>query len=180
MENCSTKSERKVLIIGYGNSLRGDDAVGPFVASHLGGFAVHQLTPELAENLAMADHAVFIDARQDLAPGAVDIRPLSGGAVMTHYCTPEYLLQLAREVYGRAPNSVLVGIGADSFELGAPLSPAVLQAAREIETDLSAVLSAYNNEEIATLDVFEELHPQAQAPEDWWTAEFKARLPGFY
>src|SRR5215831_10583842 len=125
MENCSTRPERKVLVIGYGNPLRGDDAVGPFVASRLGGIVVHQLTPELAEPLASADLAIFIDARNDLLPGAVDVRPLGGSPVMTHYCTPAYVLHLARQVYGRAPESVLVGIGAESFEWGAPLSPVV-------------------------------------------------------
>src|SRR5262245_59467406 len=125
MENCSTKSERKVLIIGYGNLLRGDDAVGQYVASRLGGIAVHQLTPELAEPLASADLAISIDARHDLPPGEVDIRPLECDPVMTHYCTPGWLVHLARAVYGRCARAVMIGIGAESFELGAPVSQAV-------------------------------------------------------
>ena len=53
---------RPALVIGYGNTLRGDDAVGPRAAAavHGGGLpgvdalAVAQLTPVLAEPLAAA------------------------------------------------------------------------------------------------------------------------------
>jgi hydrogenase maturation protease len=140
MENFWTKSERKTLIIGYGNPLRGDDAVGPLVASRLGGIVVHQLNPELAEPLAAASLAIFIDARQDLSPGSIEICPIEGSRVLTHHCTPAYLVQLARDVYGRAPHALLVGIGAESFECGASLSQSAgrgaRRAAREIERRL--------------------------------------------
>jgi Ni,Fe-hydrogenase maturation factor len=48
-----------ILVIGYGNELRGDDAIGQWVARAV---AAHQLTPELAEDLAHTDYAVFVDA----------------------------------------------------------------------------------------------------------------------
>ena len=112
------------LIIGYGNSLRGDDAVGPCLATTLGGLAVQQLVPELAECLASEERVVFIDARTDLAPGDVQIMPVDGDSASSHWCSPVWLLRLALEVYGKAPEAVLVGIGAQSFDLGAPLSPA--------------------------------------------------------
>lgn len=141
MESCWTRSRRKIrsagaLVIGYGNPLRGDDGVGPFVASRLGGTVVHQLTPELAERLAAADIAFFIDARQDLPAGAVETKPLDGGDVMTHSCSPGYLLQLARDVYGRAAKGVLVGIGAESFDWGAPLSDSALRGARKAAVEI--------------------------------------------
>jgi Ni,Fe-hydrogenase maturation factor len=58
------------LVIGYGNDLRGDDAAGPRVAELIGArelpgvraIASRQLTPDLAEQLARADLAVFVDA----------------------------------------------------------------------------------------------------------------------
>src|SRR5262245_1795360 len=60
-----------VVVIGYGNDLRGDDAVGLRAAQAVAawdmpgvcGLAVHQLTPELAEILAGAALAIFVDAR---------------------------------------------------------------------------------------------------------------------
>src|SRR5262245_30725916 len=57
-----------VVVVGYGNELRGDDAVGPRVAQAVAawdlpgvcGLAIHQLTPELAEILAAAARAIFV------------------------------------------------------------------------------------------------------------------------
>lgn len=120
----------KPFILGYGNRLRGDDAVGPHVAAKLGGMAVPQLVPELAERLADQPLVVFIDARRDLEPGEVEILPVDNTAVMTHHCSPGYLMRLAREVYGREPHALMVGIGGESFELGAPLSAAARRGAR--------------------------------------------------
>jgi Ni,Fe-hydrogenase maturation factor len=58
-------------VIGYGNTLRTDDGVGPYVATAVASWGlpgvvsvgVHQLTPELSELLASAELAVFVDAR---------------------------------------------------------------------------------------------------------------------
>jgi hydrogenase maturation protease len=62
--------ETELLVIGYGNSLRRDDGVGPRVAEaveelHLPGvrtLATHQLSPEHAEPVARARRVVFVDA----------------------------------------------------------------------------------------------------------------------
>jgi hydrogenase maturation protease len=127
------RRERKAqaFCLGYGNRLRGDDAVGPYVAAQLGGMAVHQLVPELAERLAGQRLIVFIDARRDLEPGAVEILPIGTASVMTHSCSPGYLMRLVREVYGRAPQALMVGIGGEAFEWGAPLSVAARLGARQ-------------------------------------------------
>ena len=54
------------LIIGYGNTLRGDDGAGRRVVEALAdtlppGAAVslHQLTPEWAETISHVDHVIF-------------------------------------------------------------------------------------------------------------------------
>ena len=60
---------KKILIIGYGNTLRGDDGVGYKIAeiieqwniNNITSLAVHQLTPDLAENIAQADTVIFVD-----------------------------------------------------------------------------------------------------------------------
>jgi hypothetical protein len=61
-----------ILLIGYGNELRGDDGVGPYVAREIDRrdlpgvrtFALHQLAPELAEEIAGADGVIFVDAEE--------------------------------------------------------------------------------------------------------------------
>jgi hydrogenase maturation protease len=60
----------KILAIGYGNTLRGDDGVGPLVAERLAAqnlpnlesLAVPQLMPELAADMAQVEIVLFIDA----------------------------------------------------------------------------------------------------------------------
>ena len=100
---------------------------------------VVQLVPELAEQAAAHELVVFIDARRDLEPGAVEILPLDAATVMTHSCSPGYLMALAREVYGRAPHALMVGIGGQSFELGAPLSAAARRGAQRTIARLGAL-----------------------------------------
>jgi hydrogenase maturation protease len=82
------------------------------------------LVPELAERLAAEERVIFIDARTDLPPGTVQMMPVDGESAATHYCSPGSLLRLAQEVYGKAPEAILIGIGAESFDLGAPISAA--------------------------------------------------------
>ena len=111
------------LIIGYGNPIRGDDGVGPYVAAQLGGIAVHQLVPEMAEQIAKVGIVIFVDANCSLPPGEVEVLPVEEEAMLTHKSTPGALLKLAREVYGQAPKATLIGIGVTSFDLGNQLTP---------------------------------------------------------
>ena len=118
----------RVLLIGYGNVLRGDDALGPMAVELLRPvltgrvtgvelLSCHQLAPELAERLAHCELALFVDAADHGEPGTVRVQRLSPEAVdlasLTHYVQPSALLALARELYGRAPEALLVtGAGA--------------------------------------------------------------------
>jgi Ni,Fe-hydrogenase maturation factor len=87
--------------------------------------AAHQLTPELAEPLAQARVAIFVDAR--VGGGGVRVRPLRPGDTLSsldmHIGDPTALLALALALYGRAPRAWLITLPARSFALGAPLSP---------------------------------------------------------
>ena len=63
----------KVLVIGYGNTLRGDDAAGVHAAGLIAKrhpeiicVCLHQLVPELAEQIAECDIVFFIDAQKDI------------------------------------------------------------------------------------------------------------------
>jgi hydrogenase maturation protease len=120
-------------VLGYGSSLRGDDAAGQRVVAavarwHLPGvraLAAHQLTPELAEPLSQARLAIFVDAR--VGGGGVRLRPLHAATAISsldiHVGDPATLLALALALYGRAPRAWLITLPACSFALGAPLSP---------------------------------------------------------
>src|SRR5690606_3268607 len=99
------------LVIGYGNEWRADDGVGPEVARRIGRLgmpgvrvlSVHQLTPELAEDLSAVDRAVFIDACLEHQDEGLAIQSLAAdddGTLSTHVCHPRALLVLAGILYG--------------------------------------------------------------------------------
>jgi hydrogenase maturation protease len=136
-----TQNSKLVLVIGYGNDLRGDDAIGVYVAEQVAArglagvraIGIPQLTPELAEELARADMAIFVDARplvwkQESALGAQAVEwqalaPRAGNSAHGHSSDPRALLALAQALYGHAPPAWLLAVPAVNFELGAPLSP---------------------------------------------------------
>ena len=132
-----------LLILGYGNPLRGDDAIGPAVLRELEHSSLaaraqflqgQQLGPELSEPLAASEAAIFIDAAANGLPGEIRTRELHAidgtSHGLTHQVCPETLLTLARELYGHAPRAVLVTICGEDFALGAPLSECAQKAIR--------------------------------------------------
>ncbi len=77
-----------MLVVGYGNPLRGDDGVGQEVALMLeaeladtGASTVlaHQLLPELALDASRSRLVIFIDAAAGESAGSLSVRPLSAG-----------------------------------------------------------------------------------------------------
>jgi hydrogenase maturation protease len=128
------------LVIGYGNGLRSDDGAGWHVADRLladaraAGTEVvrgHQLMPEYALDVSRASVVVFVDASNELAPGAVAVRsvaPAAEPSAWSHHLTPAALLALSRELYGTTPSASLVSIGAASFDVGDRLSAVVEDA----------------------------------------------------
>lgn len=123
------------LIIGYGNRLRGDDGVGYRLAEELQCqlpadqarvLALHQLTPELALEIAATDieRVLFLDARrgqwEPLVLTPLDANTATGSC--GHQLSPELLLRMAASLYGHAPSSYLLTLPASNLELGEALS----------------------------------------------------------
>ena len=136
----------RCLILACGNTLREDDGVGPWLAAwaeerFAGEAAVcvvsrHQWTPELAEDVAHAESAVFIDCAANARPGSVQLAPVEPGGkapgLATHHFGAAELLSLSKELYGSLPRiSLLLTIGAGSLELREGLSSAVNEALPE-------------------------------------------------
>jgi hydrogenase maturation protease len=124
-----------VLVIGYGNTLRGDDGIGYQVAetiaewqlSQVRSIAVHQLLPELAADIAEVEMVIFVDAVVTVNPAQPDITitPLVAGGdenFSTHIITPQLLLGLTQKLYAATPDAYLLTIPAIDFTLGANLS----------------------------------------------------------
>ena len=122
-----------MLVIGYGNTLRRDDGVGPRVAEAVTALALPGvralacplLTPELADPVSRARVAIFVDAAVD-APREVQLRklaPAGSSQVMAHAASPATLLALARDVFGHAPQAWWLTIPAEDLGMGEELSP---------------------------------------------------------
>ena len=135
---------RKSLVIGYGNSLRGDDGIGQATAQAFANEAAidcvdvivcHQLTPELAECIAAVDLVVFVDAAVNIQPGAVVVREIQATSALSsglvHTADPASLLDLARKLYSRLPRAFLITVGVSSLALGEGLSDTAAAALPE-------------------------------------------------
>ncbi len=138
-----TQPTAKCFILACGNTLRGDDGVGPWLAewaekrfredSQVRVLVRQQWTPELAEEIARAHSVLFIDCSVDSAPGSVrlvPVEPAAGSqALATHHLGAAELLALVRELYNSLPvNAQLLTIGAGSTGLGEQFSEAVKAA----------------------------------------------------
>lgn len=132
-----------ILIIGIGNTLRGDDGAGQqaalLLADVLAGddvdvIACHQLTLEMCEPLARATTAVFIDAEYGGAAGEIRLRSLvpAGADLFTHDLIPETLLSAALALYGRAPEAWMYTVCGEDFGYKEGLSLAVRVAVNEV------------------------------------------------
>jgi hydrogenase maturation protease len=156
MTNPHTLATR-CLVLACGNTLRTDDGVGPYLAAWLMGhyagraglriLARQQWTPDLAEDLAHARTAIFIDCSMAAQPGELRMDPVeartTGEAPDTHHLGAAELLALSLELYGNGPGQArLFTIGAASLELGETFSAVVEAALPAARTQICATIEA--------------------------------------
>jgi hydrogenase maturation protease len=155
----STKA--RCLLLACGNTLRGDDGIGPWLADWAAerfeddpGLQVicrQQWTPELAADLAAAESVLFVDCSTASGPGTVEILEVQPAekteGVGTHQVSAAELLGMAQELYGSLPrHAQLLTVGAGSTELSEEFSQAVLDAipmaCARLEKTIEKMLSA--------------------------------------
>jgi hydrogenase maturation protease len=135
MQGIKSPDAAEIFVIGYGNRNRRDDGVGPCVADLLnlelgdtGGvriLSLHQLGPELAEDLNSASGVIFIDADDGQAPGSCSWNEVIPGSDIyehLHDLTAEALLFLTQLVYGSHPAAWMVSVHGGDFGFGEGLS----------------------------------------------------------
>ncbi len=121
-----TERRGEVLVLGFGNPARGDDALGPAVAAAieragLPGVTVdadYQLTVEDAEAVAAHDVVVFVDAAcVGPEPFAFErLEPKEELGFSSHGCEPPAVLALARGLFDAGTAAYVLGIRGWSFE----------------------------------------------------------------
>ena len=114
-----TASPAGLLVIGYGNTLRSDDGVGPrewptpwqpWPCPGVRAQAFPLLTPELADPVSQARVVVFVDCCGH-APREVQMRKLAPAELPRSWLTlpgesGDFLLALARDVFGHCPRGL--------------------------------------------------------------------------
>lgn len=134
--------------------------------------AVVQLAPELAADFAEMSLVVLVDASVDAAPGQVLVRRLGGDEVAgsggdgggpdgraigslgpsggarpgpgstSHHVGAEELVAIAGELYGAAPEVVVVSVGVATFDVGESLSPAVAAALPDVADAVAELVAS--------------------------------------
>ena len=123
------------LIIGYGNPMRGDDAIGCHAARVLEQhfwndpdvevIAAQQLTPEMVDDILQRDFVLFLDASFGDQPGTIlrtTVSPEPGPGGFSDHLTPASLLTAAEQLYGDAPFAMSITMAGWSFDLGQKMS----------------------------------------------------------
>ena len=140
---------KRTLVAGFGNLFRRDDGLGPAVVNALrarlgrerlapldDGFddlghpvdtvVLHQLVPELAETVKDYDLLVFVDAHVGNLPEDMREERISvayQAPLVSHQFRPSTVLALAQQMYGHAPDAVLLSLRGYDFDYGEGLSP---------------------------------------------------------
>jgi hydrogenase maturation protease len=145
----------KVLVIGYGNTLRGDDAAGVKATElislrhpEIDCACLHQLVPELAEQIAECDVVFFIDAQKDITEiNARLIAPsVEADQPRTHFISPESLLALSQQLYQHLPaKAYVIGIPASEFEFSEELSESTKNGVTESVRLINNILNDYQS-----------------------------------
>ena len=147
------KAIEPVLVFGYGNPSRGDDALGPLIIERLDellglgrlqGVDVltdFQLQVEHAIDLIDRELVIFVDAAMAQAEPFrwIEVEPVADSAWSTHSLTPGALAGVYQSLYGPLPRLRLLSVAGERFELGAALSAA---AARNLQAATGALLTS--------------------------------------
>jgi hydrogenase maturation protease len=124
-----------ILVFGWGNPSRGDDALGPLFVDAIESLALphvecltdFQLQVEHALDLQGRSRVLFIDASLDAeAPFSITpIAPAKDTSFTTHAMSPQSVLHVYTELNDDDPPPTwLLAIRGERFELGEELTPA--------------------------------------------------------
>lgn len=143
----------KLLIIGFGNPHRRDDGIGPQVSDGLKNrfgdvegvsmMSLHQLGPELAEDLGEATGVIFIDADHSRLRGGLlwsRIRPVPSMVSAVHSLTAGELLGLTKLLYNRCPPAWMVSVEGRDFSFGEELSKEAADNAELATVEIAGVI----------------------------------------
>lgn len=148
-----------VVVIAYGNPLRGDDGLAwraagqlkkTFASSDVEVLEQQQLVPELAESISCAKAVIFVDAAaahgiRDHAEicivelGKEEVLRASESA-FHHHISPASLVALAEKLYGARPHVFVATLTGRDFGAGERLSTSVERAMPEFVSRIETLI----------------------------------------
>jgi hydrogenase maturation protease len=133
-----TNAMPRVVVLGWGNVTRSDDALGPLLLrrvrrarlQHVTIVEDFQLQPEHAFDLGGHDLALFVDAGFGMPePFAFfETAPRASMAFSSHKMAPEAVLDIHERVLGETPPpAFILSVAGEDFSVGDTLSAAAAQ-----------------------------------------------------
>lgn len=131
-----------ILLIGIGNTTRGDDGLGWALAEAVEALQLPGVTVVYRQQLQVEDAlllqqypiVVFADASVEPVPGGAALQPCIAAAqsfASSHHQSPATLLYLAKVLYGAQPQAWVLALQAASFELQEGLHAAARNSLQE-------------------------------------------------
>lgn len=155
----------RVLIVAYGNPLRSDDGVawhaadvleGKFSSEEVEILQLHQLTPEVAEEVRSRELVLFLDAAciddiENACAGGVRVRELLAAdsrehnpGQFSHVYSPAKVLALAHALYQARPKAFVITVAGLDFGHGQSLSPEVAAAVPALIARIESLVRGSN------------------------------------
>jgi hydrogenase maturation protease len=151
-----------LFIVGFGNSQRRDDGIGPYIVAQLksalriynkiGFLSVRHPEPSIVESLHGADEILFVDATiKELNHGwqlnRIQAEP-EALPFTTHHFTPPVILGMIKMIYGHCPPAWVLTVEGFDFGFGQGLTSrakkrarsAISAIVRRVETNLQIPL----------------------------------------
>ena len=147
----------RILVVGYGNTLRGDDGLGPFTVEGLRDVAavcaveaqtavLPQLDVTLASEMSDATLVIFVDARDDADEEPVKVErvfPTAAPLNLRHTShslgIPDHL-RMAQDWFGSRPACYAVMPKGYDFSLSENISPNAQQTARQARSKIVEII----------------------------------------
>lgn len=151
--SASKHKQPKILIIGIGNIGRGDDGLGWKMADYLSELELKNVSVEYRYQLQVEDAhlvsefpiVVFVDASRQPLPGGYSWQTCSKADhyfYSSHLQSPETVLYLAGTLYNKSPESYILAIEGENWDLGEILSE---KAEGHYKEALSFILNYLNS-----------------------------------
>jgi hydrogenase maturation protease len=144
----------KTLVIGYGNPLRSDDGIGPYVVDQIAKLEIpgvttrtcHQLGVELVDDFQAHERVIFIDAGRVTEP--YEFRQLEGKDASngggSHFMSPAVLHELTKRLFSSIPAFYLCTVRGKDFNFGEEFSDSAIDAAKQAIRFIMDILTKEN------------------------------------